>query len=59
MIPESVIVKEPSAASAQSARCGLLPPYPVLDAILEAYVEEDRSLEEILSMWLPREQCAG
>ncbi|HEX4883848.1 MAG TPA: NAD+ synthase, partial [Casimicrobiaceae bacterium] len=30
-----------------------LPPYEVLDAILEAYVEQDRSPAEIVAMGLP------
>ncbi|MGI5837590.1 MAG: NAD+ synthase [Chloroflexota bacterium] len=56
VIPESVIVKEPSAELRPNQRdVDSLPPYPVLDAILEAYVEEDRSLEEILSMGYPEE----
>jgi len=29
---------------------GSLTPYPILDPILQAYVEEDKSLEEILAL---------
>ena len=35
-----------------------LPPYEVLDPILEAYVEQDRSLDEIASMGYEREIVA-
>jgi NAD+ synthase (glutamine-hydrolysing) len=35
-----------------------LPPYPVLDPILKAYVEEDRSLEEIVAMGFDRAVAA-
>jgi len=51
MIPESVLTKPPSAElkPGQLDR-DTLPPYEVLDPILEAYVEEDRSVEEIVAM---------
>ncbi|HDN79424.1 MAG TPA: NAD+ synthase, partial [Chloroflexi bacterium] len=32
-----------------------LPPYEILDPILHAYVEEDRSIEEIVAMGFDRE----
>jgi NAD+ synthase (glutamine-hydrolysing) len=49
MIPESVFARAPSA----ELRPGqtdqdTLPPYPVLDAILEAYVEEDKSVADLV-----------
>jgi len=51
VIPESVLEKEPSAELRPHQRdVDTLPPYPVLDPILKAYVEEDRSLEEIIAM---------
>ena len=51
VIPESVFTKVPSA----ELRPGqvdqdTLPPYEVLDPILQAYVEEDKSLGEIVAM---------
>jgi NAD+ synthase (glutamine-hydrolysing) len=50
VIPESVLVKPPSA----ELRPGqldqdTLPPYEVLDGILEQYVERDRSVQEIVA----------
>jgi NAD+ synthase (glutamine-hydrolysing) len=51
VIPESVLVKAPSA----ELRPGQLdqdslPPYEVLDPILEQYVEHDRGVQEIVAM---------
>jgi len=49
-IPESVVTKEPSAELKPGQRdVDALPPYEVLDPILRAYIEEDRSVEEIIS----------
>ncbi len=54
VIPESVIVKEPSAELRPNQRdVDSLPPYPTLDPILQAYVEEDRSVEEIVALGYP------
>jgi len=51
VIPEIVLTKEPSAElRPNQLDSDSLPPYPVLDPILRAYVEEDRSLEEILAL---------
>jgi NAD+ synthase (glutamine-hydrolysing) len=51
VIPQSTIDKPPSAELRPDQRDDQsLPPYPVLDPILRAYVEEDRSYEEILEM---------
>ncbi len=48
MIPEAVLTKPPSAElRLDQTDQDSLPPYDVLDAILVAYVEEDRSLEEL------------
>lgn len=47
-IPERVITKPPSAELRPDQKdTDSLPPYDVLDPIVEAYVEEDRSPEEI------------
>jgi NAD+ synthase (glutamine-hydrolysing) len=51
VIPERVIEKEPSAELRPEQKdTDTLPPYPILDPILQAYVEEDRDLEGILSL---------
>ena len=36
-----------------------LPPYPVLDPILKAYVEDDRSVDEMVEMGFDRKQYCG
>ena len=49
-IPESVLTKEPSAELREDQRdTDSLPPYEVLDPILEAYVEEDKGVGEIIA----------
>ncbi len=54
IIPQSVIDKPPSAElRANQTDQDTLPPYDLLDQILEAYVEEDRSYEELLAMGFP------
>ena len=51
LIPKSVIDKPPSAElSIGQKDQDLLPPYDILDGILEAYVEQDQPYEEILAM---------
>ena len=51
VIPPRVIEKEPSAELRPDQRdIDTLPPYEVLDPIVEAYVEDDRSVEEIVAM---------
>jgi NAD+ synthase (glutamine-hydrolysing) len=51
LIPERILWKEPTAELKPDQKdTDTLPPYPVLDPILKAYIEEDRSFEEILSM---------
>lgn len=51
LIPERVLHKEPSAElKAGQKDTDTLPPYHVLDPILKAYVEEDRSFDDIVSM---------
>ena len=49
VIPESVLTKPPSAELRPGQRDDQsLPPYDVLDPILEAYVERDMTLEELI-----------
>ena len=49
-IPGSVLDKEPSAELRENQRdTDSLPPYEVLDPILEAYIEEDKGVAEIVA----------
>lgn len=51
IVPSSIIEKPPSAELRPGQLdTDTLPPYPTLDPILEAYVENDRSPEEIVAM---------
>ncbi len=51
IIPERVFIKPPSAElRPDQTDQDTLPPYEVLDPILKAYVEEDRSYKEIVAM---------
>jgi NAD+ synthase (glutamine-hydrolysing) len=48
LIPQSIIDRAPSAELRDNQLDeDSLPPYPKLDAVLEAYVEQDRTLEEL------------
>ncbi|HXG93556.1 MAG TPA: NAD+ synthase [Blastocatellia bacterium] len=54
IIPEYILTRPPSAElRANQTDQDTLPPYPVLDAILEAYVERDMSAESIAAMGFP------
>ena len=56
VIPPSVIDKPPSAElKPDQLDQDTLPPYDVLDPILEAYVEEDRSVDEMAALGFDRE----
>jgi NAD+ synthase (glutamine-hydrolysing) len=56
VIPESVLSKPPSAElRPDQTDQDSLPPYEQLDAILVAYVEEDRSVDEIVRLGFPAE----
>jgi NAD+ synthase (glutamine-hydrolysing) len=51
VIPQSVIEKPPSAElRPDQVDTDSLPPYDILDPILRAYVEQDRSSDEIIAM---------
>ena len=51
IIPKSIINKAPSAELAEGqVDQDSLPPYPVLDAILEAMVEQEKSISEIVKL---------
>ncbi len=55
VIPQRVLTKKPSAElRPNQTDQDTLPPYEVLDPILKAYVEEDRSLAEIVDMGYPK-----
>ncbi|HEY1773131.1 MAG TPA: NAD+ synthase [Gammaproteobacteria bacterium] len=54
VIPQAVIDREPTAELAPGQKdSDTLPPYGELDAILTAYVEEDKSLQDIIAMGHP------
>jgi NAD+ synthase (glutamine-hydrolysing) len=56
VIPQSVIEKPPSAELRPDQKDeDSLPPYSVLDPILEAYVEDDKSTDEIVGMGYDKE----
>ena len=56
VIPQAVINKPPSAELRPGqVDTDSLPPYSELDPILQAYVEDDRSFEEMLAMGFKRE----
>ncbi|MEO8417979.1 MAG: NAD(+) synthase, partial [Methylophilaceae bacterium] len=51
IIPERIILRPPSAELRHDQTDqDSLPPYEILDAIMEAYVEHDRSVTEIVGM---------
>ena len=50
VIPDSVLTKEPSAELREDQRdTDSLPPYEILDPILEAYIEEDMGIAQIVA----------
>ncbi|HEU5003004.1 MAG TPA: NAD+ synthase [Actinomycetota bacterium] len=58
-IPEGVLTRPPTAElRPDQLDADALPPYEILDPILEAYVEEDASPEEIAARGFPRETVA-
>ncbi len=60
IIPDSVLTKEPSAELREDQRdVDSLPPYEVLDPILEAYVEEDKGVDEIIAAGFDEEDVKG
>src|SRR5215469_3864336 len=55
VIPQSVIDKVPSAELRPGQKdTDSLPPYDILDSILKAYAEDDRSFEELVAMGFER-----
>ena len=58
-IPNSILTKPPSAELRPDQKDeDSLPPYAVLDPILQLYVEEDRSVEEMVASGLPPAEVA-
>ena len=56
VIPKRVLDRPPTAELKPNQKDeDSLPPYPVLDPILKAYVEEDRSIEEIIALGFARD----
>jgi len=59
VIPERILTRAPSAELRENQTDqDSLPPYEILDAILEAYVEEDRSPADIAALGLPADAVA-
>lgn len=59
VIPKRVLDRPPTAELRPNQKDeDSLPPYSLLDPILKAYVEEDRSIEEIVAMGFDRETVA-
>jgi NAD+ synthase (glutamine-hydrolysing) len=57
VIPVRVIDRPPSAELAPDQKDeDSLPPYDVLDRILELYIEQDQSAEDIIAQGMDREQ---
>jgi NAD+ synthase (glutamine-hydrolysing) len=51
MIPENILMREPTAELRPDQKdTDSLPPYPLLDKVLAAYIEEDQSLDHLLKM---------
>jgi len=56
LTPQNVLTKPPSAELRPDQKdIDTLPPYDLLDPILQAYVEEDKAIEEIIGMGFDRE----
>ena len=56
LIPQTIITKPPSAELREDQKDeDSLPPYDILDAILKYYVEEDKSLQEIVDLGYDKE----
>jgi len=56
LIPSTIIDKPPSAELRSDQKdIDTLPPYELLDPVLTAYVEEDKSIEQIIAMGMEEE----
>jgi len=55
-IPESVIKRQPTAELKENQKdSDSLPPYDILDKILKGYVEQDKSVNQLIEQGLPEE----
>ncbi len=55
VIPERILTREPSAElRADQKDSDTLPPYDILDPILEAFIEDDKSVDEIVELGFER-----
>jgi NAD+ synthase (glutamine-hydrolysing) len=60
VIPQRIIDRVPTAELKPNQRDqDTLPPYDVLDAILKAYVEDDKALDAIVTMGYPKKTVAA
>jgi NAD+ synthase (glutamine-hydrolysing) len=56
IIPKNIIMKAPSAELRPNQKDeDSLPPYSILDPILTAYVDENKSEEEIINLGFPKD----
>jgi NAD+ synthase (glutamine-hydrolysing) len=56
VIPDRVLKRPPTAElRANQKDTDTLPPYDLLDPIIQAYVEEDRTIEDIVALGFPRQ----
>lgn len=56
LIPQSIISRDPSAELRKDQKdVDTLPPYEILDPIIKAYVEEDKSMDEIVALGFDKE----
>ena len=60
VIPESVFERAPSAElRPDQTNQDTLPPYPELDALLQAYVEEDRGVSDLVARGFSEETATA
>jgi NAD+ synthase (glutamine-hydrolysing) len=60
LIPSTVIDKPPSAELRPDQRdSDTMPPYELLDVVLTAYVEEDKSIEQVIAMGIDEQVVRG
>lgn len=56
IIPKRVLTKEPSAELKPNQKdTDTLPPYEILDSILKAYIEENKGLDDIVTLGIEKE----
>ncbi|MFN4227374.1 MAG: NAD+ synthase [Candidatus Ratteibacteria bacterium] len=56
VIPENILTKEPTAELRENQKdSDTLPPYEILDSVLEEYIENDKGYDEIVNIGFDRE----